>query len=252
MNIRIIPVLCLLDDALVKTTKFSNPQYIGDPQNTVRIFNELEVDELCFLNIRATRKGQEPDYHLLETIATECFMPLSYGGGINSLSVAKKVFRCGIEKVVLSTAAWNNPRLVTECAEQYGSQAVVVAIDVKKNLFGKYSVHTCSGTINTGKHPVEWAEEVAAAGAGEIFLTSINNEGTWTGFDNELIKEVSAAVSIPVIAHGGAGNIQHLADAIQCGASAVAAGNLFLYQKKGLGVLINYPTKEIAEALNAA
>lgn len=241
MNIRIIPTLCLLENALVKTSGFGSPQYIGDPLNTVRIFNELEVDELCFLGIRSTIKGEEPDYTLLQSIATECFMPLSYGGGITSFEVAKKVFGCGIEKIIINSAALQNISLIKQCAHYYGSQAVVVAIDVKRSLFGSASVRSHSGTVNTGKHPVAWAKEVEAAGAGEILLTAISKEGTWTGFDTQLIRAVSTAVSIPVIAHGGAGSVEHIYEAVKSGASAVAAGNLFLYQKKGLGVLVNFP-----------
>jgi len=249
MNVRIIPVLSLLDDALVKTLKFSAAKYIGDPINTIRIFNEQEVDEVCILGIRTTLRNKPPDYKLIEAMATECFMPLSYGGGINSLETAKKIFQCGVEKIILGTYAIQNPSFISQCSLQYGSQAVVVAIDVRKSLFNQYAVMSHSGTVNTRLHPLKWAREAEAAGAGEILLTSINREGTWDGFDTVLVKEVSAGVSVPVIAHGGAGMPQHISEVIKSGASAVAVGSMFLYQRKGLGVLVNFPKQKIEEAI---
>ncbi|MDB5207172.1 MAG: histidine biosynthesis protein [Flavisolibacter sp.] len=249
MNVRIIPALSLLDGTLVKTSKFSAPAYVGDPINTIRIFNELEVDEVCILGIRTTISNNPPDYKLIEAMATECFMPLSYGGGINSLETAKKIFQCGVEKIILGTSAIQNPSFITQCSLHYGTQAVVVAIDVKKSLFNQYAVMSHSGTVNTHLHPLKWAQEAEAAGAGEILLTSINREGSWNGFDTVLVKEVSAGVSIPVIAHGGAGTPQHISEVIISGASAVAAGSMFLYQKKGLGILINFPKQKIEEAI---
>ena len=250
MNIRVIPCLQLLDDGLVKTTRFENPKYIGDPVNTVRIFNELEVDELCFLDIRATVQRREPGFPLLQQIADECFMPLSYGGGIATPEQARKVFRCGFEKIIIGSAAFQNPDLVRQLSELYGSQAVIVAIDVKKNLLGHYMVMSHSATGKTGKKLVEWAQQLAELGAGEILLTSVNNEGTWKGFDVELINTVSRAVPVPVIAHGGAGSAEDFGEVAQSTqAGAVAAGSFFVYQKKGMGVLINFPKEKIEAAL---
>lgn len=252
MNVRIIPCLQLLDNGLVKTTRFTSPKYIGDPLNTVRIFNELEVDELCFLDIRATLQGREPDYYLLQQIADECFMPLSYGGGINSLRAAEKLFRCGFEKIIVNSALFKTPQLIQELATHYGSQAVVVAIDVKKNLFGNYMVMSHSGTLKTGNDPFVWAQQVADLGAGEILFTSINNEGTWNGFDIPLIKKVCDAVPIPVIAHGGGGTVAHINEAIRAtNVNAVALGSMLLYQKKDMGVLINFPKDRINAACHS-
>ena len=251
MEVRIIPCLQLLDNGLVKTTKFQNPKYIGDPVNTVRIFNELEVDEICFLDIRATLQKKQPNYNLLQQIAAECFMPLSYGGGISNMEQAKKIFRCGIEKIIVNSAALKNPQLIQQLAGHYGSQAIIVAIDVKKNLLGNYMVMSDSGTKKWGKDPFEWAQEVAALGAGEILLTSINNEGTWNGFDVTLTKKLSDAVTVPVIAHGGAGSENDISQVIKTTCvSGVAVGSMFVYQKKDMGVLINFPKEKIDAACN--
>jgi cyclase len=252
MDVRIIPCLQLLENGLVKTTRFTSPKYIGDPLNTVRIFNELEVDELCFLDIRATLHGEEPDYDLLQHIADECFMPLSYGGGIRDMEDAGKVFRCGFEKIIINSALFKNPALIQQLSAHYGSQAIIVAIDVKKSVLGNYAVMSHSGTRNTGKEAIAWAQEIAERGAGEILLTSINNEGTWNGFDIQLVKKVSDAVSIPVIAHGGAGSEHHINAVVEStGAGAVAVGSMFLYQKKDMGVLINFPKERIEAACHS-
>ena len=249
MNTRIIPCMQLLNGSLVKTIKFQSPKYIGDPVNTVRIFNELEVDELCFLDIRATLEQREPGYHLLEQIAGECFMPLSYGGGITNMHQAKKILRSGFEKVIIGSAAAQNPDLIKQLSQYFGTQAVIVAMDVKKNLLGTYQVMSHSGTRKTNREPLEWAQEVTEYGAGEILLTSINNEGTWNGLDISLIQKVSKSVSIPVIAHGGVGNEKHIAEAVRnTEAGAIAAGSLFIYQKRGMGVLINFPKEKIEAA----
>jgi cyclase len=247
---RIIPCLQLMDEGLVKTTKFSHPKYIGDPLNTVRIFNELEVDELCFLDIRATLNESEPPYNLLEQIAAECFMPLSYGGGIRSFEQAQKIFRCGIEKIILNSANYYNKDLIRKLSEYYGSQAIIAAIDVKKNFWGHDMVTSHSGTKKQSSDPVQWALAVQQMGAGEILLTAIDREGTWSGFHIELIRKVSTAVSIPVIAHGGAGAEEHIRQvAISTAAGAVAVGSFFLYQKKDKGVLVNFPRQKLEAAL---
>lgn len=245
LKTRIIPVLLIRKNSLVKTVRFKSPSYIGDPINTVRIFNELEVDELVLLDITASDEKREPDYKLLSEIANECFMPLSYGGGIISFDQAKKILEIGYEKIVVNSAAFENPALISDISSHFGNQAVIASVDVKKNLWGSYKVYTQSGKKNTKKNPVEWAIEVEKYGAGEILLTSIDKEGTWSGFDKNLIKNVSDAVSIPVIAHGGAGNIDHIAEVVmQANASAVAIGSMVVYQQKGMGVLVNFPDKQ--------
>jgi cyclase len=245
LKTRIIPCLQLIDESLVKTVKFDKYGYIGDPVNTVRIFNELEVDEIAFVDIRASKENRSPNFEVLRDIANECFMPLSYGGGINSVDMAKKVFSLGFEKMILNTASFRQPQLITELAKIYGSQAVVIAVDVKKSFLGKYEVYSLSGTVNEKKKPVDWVKQVEELGAGEILLTSIDREGTWKGFDTDLIKQVSEATSLPVIAHGGAASVEDIGNAVKQGkASAVALGSMVVYQGKDLGVLVNFPDKE--------
>ena len=248
---RIIPCLQLIDESLVKTVRFQNYQYIGDPINTVRIFNELEVDELCFLDIRATTQNRIPNYKLLSEIAEECFMPLSYGGGITDLEMAKKILSIGFEKILINSVIFKNITLISDISKYSGSQSVIVSMDVKKDLFGRYHPYTNNGQKKIKKHPIQLAKEFEKLGAGEILLTSINNEGTWLGYDFEITKKISDAVSIPVIANGGAGNIRDIKKALNySNASAVALGSMVVFQKKGMGVLVNFPTeKELNEAL---
>lgn len=242
---RVIPALLLQEDGLVKTVNFQKAKYIGDPVNTVRIFNELEVDELVFLDILASPNRREPQWTILSQIANECFMPLAYGGGLRNFSMVKSIFDIGFEKVVLNTITHINPSFVKEIAEHYGNQAVVASIDVRKNFFGKYEVWTNCGKNNTRKNPIEWAIEMEKLGAGEILLTSIDREGTWTGFDIELTKRITDNVNIPVIAHGGCGSLKNISDVVHVGnASAVAIGSMVVYQQKGMGVLINFPDEK--------
>lgn len=246
LRTRIIPALLLRNESLVKTVRFGKFTYVGDPANTVRIFNELEVDELLFLDITASCENRSPNLKVLADIANECFMPLGYGGGIRSLEQAKAVFDIGFEKVAINTQAAVNPTLISEIAAHYGSQAVIASIDVKKGLFGGQTVRTLGGRRNTHRDPVAWAVEVEKMGAGEILLTSIDREGTWDGFDLDLVKRVTEAVSIPVIAHGGAGAVEHIGQAVmQANASAVALGSLVVFQKRGMGVLVNFPDNKL-------
>ena len=248
LKTRIIPCLQLIGESLVKTIQFNRHSYIGDPINTVRIFNELEVDELAFVDIRASRENREPNFKVLRYITDECFMPLSYGGGIYDLEMAKKVFDMGFEKIILNTASFTKPKLISEMATFFGSQAVVVAIDVKKNLWGKYEVYSRAGTVNEKLNPSSWAKEIEQQGAGEILLTSIDREGTWKGFDLDLTRQVSESTTLPVIAHGGAATIEDIGKAIKVGkASAVALGSMVVYQAKNLGVLVNFPDKQQLE-----
>lgn len=242
LKTRIIPVLQLRGASLVKTERFGRFRYIGDPCNTVRIFNELEVDELVFLDITATREGRVPDFELLADIANECFMPMAYGGGITTYAQAKRILDIGFEKIILNSAAWENPDLVRQLVDQFGAQAVVVSMDVKRDLFGRPRVYTASGTRNTGMHPVAYAKHMEALQVGEILLTAIAHEGTWRGFDIPLLSSITAAIQIPVVAHGGAGSLEHVAEAVnKGGASAVALGSMVVFQKQGMGVLVNMP-----------
>ncbi len=249
LQTRVIPCLLLENESLVKTVKFKKPGYIGDPINTVRIFNELEVDELIFLDITATKEGRKPNYKILQEISNECFMPLAYGGGVRTLEDAKKIFTIGFEKIAINSYAMENPKFVTELAEVYGNQAIIGSIDVKKNIWGKSTVVTHAGTKKSKISPIDWVKKLEEIGAGEILITSVDFEGTWGGYDIELTKKITEAVNIPVIAHGGAGSVMDIRKVIKEGnASAVALGSMVVYQSKGMGVLVNFPDRVKLEA----
>ncbi len=243
-RIRIIPVLLLQKGGLVKSVRFKNNKYVGDPINAVKIFNEKEIDEIVVLDIDATREKRPPAMKKIKEIAGEAFIPLAYGGGITTIEEVKELFYVGVEKVVINHAAISNPRLITEAASLVGSQSIVASIDVKKNLFGKYKVFVRNGTENTGHDPVEFAKKMEETGAGELFLCSIDRDGTYEGYDLDLIRKVSEAVNIPVVACGGAGNIDDFAKAVRHGASAVAAGSMFVFQRPHNAVLISYPSQQ--------
>lgn len=252
LKTRVIPCLQLIDQSLVKTIRFKNPAYIGDPINTIRIFNELEVDELCLLDIRATIEKRLPNFNILSEIANECFMPLSYGGGIDHIDTVKKILAIGFEKVVINSNAFLKKQLVVEMSEKFGNQSIIGSIDVKKNIFGKHHVFINCGTKKIDLDPVEWAQELVNLGAGELMVSSMDNDGTWEGYDIDIIKKISTSVSVPVIANGGAGNVQHISNAINLGlADAVALGSMVVYQKKGMGVLVNFPDKsDLTKVIN--
>lgn len=252
LRTRVIPCLQLLNENLVKTVKFKKPKYIGDFANTARIFNELEVDELCLLAIRATVNKTPPNFTILQQVANECFMPLSYGGGVADFDTAKKILTMGYEKIIVNSACFKKSDLITKISEHFGAQSVVVGIDVKKDLFGKQKVYSHSAQKKQNYVPLEWAQLVQEKGAGEILLTSIDQEGTWGGFDIALVEKVANALDIPVIAHGGAGSVQDIAKVVNHGgASAAAIGSMVVYQQKGMGVLVNFPDKDnIQDLLN--
>jgi imidazole glycerol-phosphate synthase subunit HisF len=244
LQTRIIPCLQLIDESLVKAIQFGKYGYIGDPCNTVRIFNELEVDELCFLDIRASRENRVPNFKILQEISDECFMPLSYGGGITTFEQAKKIFNIGFEKVILNTQAFRNPELVSQISTHFGVQAVVVSIDFKKQG-NEYNAFINDGKEKIKEDVLSYIKRMENAGAGEILLTSIDREGTWYGFDVDFTKYITSNTKLPVIAHGGCGSISDIENIVQQGgASAVAIGSMLVYQKKGMGVLVNFPDKE--------
>lgn len=240
-RVRVIPTLLLKDGGLVKGAKFKDHKYVGDPINAVKIFNDKEVDELILLDLSARASGQGPNLAAITEIAGEAFMPLGYGGGITRLEEVKKLIAAGVEKVILNTSAFENPQLIREVADYAGSQSVVVSIDVKKNIWGKNKVFVQNGSRNTQQDPVTYARQAAAAGAGELMLMNIDREGSFSGYERTLLQEVCAAVDIPVIAAGGAGSLGDFAQAIQAGASAVAAGSFFVFQRPHNAVLISYP-----------
>ena len=245
LKTRVMPCLLLRNGALVKTVKFEKFNYIGDPINAVRIYNDKEVDELVFLDISATPERRKPDFKLISAIASECFMPLSYGGGVSAVSDLRELFRIGVEKVVINSYAAEKPEFIREAAGLFGSQSIIISIDVRKNIFGKYNVYTQGGKKKLDSiNPVDYAVKMQDCGAGEIFLTEIDRDGTWEGYDITLLKQVTEAVSIPVIACGGAGKIDDFIKAVILGGvSACAAGSMFVFQEKDLGVLIKFPTK---------
>jgi len=249
LGTRVIPCLLLKNLGLVKTVKFRDPKYLGDPINIVKIFNDKEVDELIFLDITATVANKNPPFDLLAKITTECFMPLGYGGGIRRIEDIKTILKLGVEKICINTYAVQEPHFVRAAAEFAGSQAIVVSIDVKKNHTSQYEVYTHCGQEATGLHPVEHAVEMEKQGAGELLLNSIDRDGTMQGYDLELIKQVSQAVGIPVVACGGAATVQHLAEGIRAGASAAAAGSMFVFQGPHRAVLISYPTRQELRAV---
>lgn len=242
---RLIPCLTMINRGLVKTIKFSNPRYIGDPINTVKIFNGKSVDELCILDIRATNDKKPPDFEYLKDIASEAFMPLSYGGGITSLSDIEKLFYIGYEKVIINTSLITNPSLIKEAVSFAGSQSIVVSIDVKNDLFGRSFCYINGGSTKIKESPIDLARLAQDLGAGEILLTSMSQDGTMLGYDIDLVKKVSEAVNIPVIASGGAKDVHDFKKALDIGgAHAVAASSLFVYYGKQKAVLITTPTEE--------
>ena len=247
---RLMPCLLMSNGALVKTVKFKNPTYVGDPVHAVRIFNQKEVDELILLDIEATTHHRGIDYETLEKVVSECFMPICYGGGVNTLEDIRRLFNLGIEKVSLGNAAFENPDLIRQAAAEFGNQAIVVSIDVKKSLLGGYSVRTKQGAKDTKMTPIAAAKYVEELGAGEILLYSIDRDGTWSGFDLKLVQDVVNAVRLPVVASGGAGSLDDIKCAVEhAGASAVAIGSMAVFQGKDLGVLIKFPSRKDQDAI---
>jgi cyclase len=243
-RIRVIPTLLIRNGGLVKTVKFENPKYVGDPINAVRIFNEKEVDEIAVIDIACTRLKKSPDFDLISQICGEAFMPLAYGGGISTLDQIVQILYQGAEKVVLQTAAFDNPELIGQAAGRFGSQSIVVSIDAKKGLLGGFKVYRDNGTKATSYHPAEWAKRLEDMGAGEIIVNSITHDGTYKGYELPLVEMVAKAVKIPVVAQGGAATTADFLGAIKVGASAAAAGSMFVFQRPHQAVLVTYPTQD--------
>lgn len=247
---RIIPCLLLRNNGLVKTVKFKDSTYIGDPINAVKIFNEKEVDEIFFLDIDATKLGKEPPYGLIQNIASECFMPFAYGGGIKALDQIERIIKSGAEKVIINTAAYLQKNFLSEAVHHFGSSTIAVSIDVKKEFLRGDIVYIKGGSQSTGSSPLEYAKRIEEEGAGEIMINSIDRDGMMGGYDIDLIKNISDAVRIPVIACGGAGSLNDFSLAVnKGGASAVAAGSFFVFHGKRRAVLITYPSYSEISAL---
>jgi len=236
----------LKNNGLVKTIKFNKPKYIGDPINAVKIFNEKEADEIIVVDIDATRNKNGPNFRLIEDIVSEAFMPVCYGGGVKNIKEMGNLYYCGVEKVSLSTSAVKKPEIVREASKIFGSQSVVVTIDIQYKFLRKsYQVVIHNGTKKTGIDPVEFAKKMEDFGPGEIVINNVNKDGMMSGYDIEYIKEISNSVKVPIIASGGAGNVADLRDVIvNGGASAVSAGSLFVFHGRHNAVLINYPTQD--------
>lgn len=248
---RLIPCLLVHNGGLVKTLNFANPKYVGDPINAVRIYNEKEVDELVVLDIDATVKGAEPDYQLISHLASECRMPLCYGGGIRTVAQIEKIISLGVEKVAVSSAAVGNPALISDAASRVGSQSVVVVIDVKKTgLLRRYEVVTHNASRRTGLNPIDFASQMAEFGAGEIVINSVDRDGEMKGYDLDLIQNVRQAVRLPLTVLGGAGSLDDFKELIsRYGIIGAAAGSLFIFKGRYRAVLINYPNRAEKEAL---
>ncbi len=250
LKTRVIPVLLLRDSGLVKGKQFKNHKYVGDPINAVKIFNEKEVDELIFLDISATSNKREPNFDLISDIASEAFMPFGYGGGITSVKQIEKLFSIGTEKVIINSAAFHNPQLISEASQVAGSQSIVVSMDIKKTLLGGYEVFVENGRTRTKQSPVEYAKKMQDLGAGELIVCSIEREGGAKGYDVKSLDLISNAVDIPVVALGGAGKMQDFSEVInQTHVSAVAAGDMFVFHGKHKAVLITYPDYSEIEKL---
>lgn len=242
-RIRVIPVLLIHNGGLVKSVQFKNYRYVGDPINAVKIFNEKEVDEIIVLDISATTERRRPNIEMIKEIAGEAFMPLAYGGGIRHIDEIKNLIAAGVEKIVLNAAAVELPELIQTAANYIGSQSVVISMDVKKNIWGKYRIVTHNGKRTTNWDPVSFAKQMEQFGAGELFINAVDKDGTYKGYDLELVKAISHAVQIPVIICGGASKLEDFREAIEHGASAVAAGSMFVFQRPHQAVLISYPSQ---------
>ena len=241
---RIIPVLLLRGNALVKSKGFKDFRYIGDPINAVKVFNDLKADELVFLDIEATKEKRTISTELVSQVGEEANMPFAVGGGIKNLEEIQNIIAKGAEKVIINTCAVENPKFIREASDNFGSSTIVVCIDVKKKFFSGEVVWSNSGSKSSKYSPKDFAKIIEENGAGEIIIQSIDKDGTMSGYDLDLVKEISTAVAIPVVALGGAGNLEHMIEAYKKGfASALAAGSLFVFQGPNKGVLINYVEK---------
>ena len=240
-RLRVIPVLLLQEGELVKSVKFKDHQYVGDPINAVRIFNEKEVDEIIILDISATKAKREPNLHQIAGTRRRSIHAIRLRRRVTSLEQASEIFYQGAEKVILNASALRKPDLITQIARRFGSQSVVVSIDVAKPLLGRPKVYGDRGTQKTKWDPVAFAKHVEECGAGEVMLTSIDRDGTFKGYDTQLISTVANALSIPLIACGGASSLKDFQQAASGGAAAVSAGGFFVFQMPHRAVLISYP-----------
>ena len=247
---RVIPTLLIKEGSLVKTKQFKNPRYIGDPVNAIRIFNEKEVDELVVLDIYASKRGFSPDFELVSEFASECFMPITYGGGIKNLDDATRLFEIGIEKICLQTMCFENLNLVKDMVQKFGSQSVVASVDAKKTILGKYKLFRSSKMTVVEDLSIEkHLQNLLAAEVGEIIFNCVHKDGTLSGPDLNILNKISDKVTIPLVAIGGVSSLKDIKDTIDAGADAVAAGAFFVYHGKRNAVLITYPEYKELEDL---
>ncbi|HXB39763.1 MAG TPA: AglZ/HisF2 family acetamidino modification protein [Bacteroidia bacterium] len=248
-RVRIIPVLTIDGQSLVKTVKFKKPNYLGDPINAIKIFNDKEVDEIAVLDITASIKKRGPDFKLIEEMASECFMPMAYGGGITKMEEIKILFSLGVEKIILNSILSENENLISQASAQYGSQSILVSFDVKRNLLGRYKASFFNAQKNTKTELVELAKKYESLGAGELILHNVDKDGTFGGLDYNLVKQLSSNLKIPLIACGGINSLEDMLQGIKSGASAIAAGSFFVYRNNDTkSILISYPSqKDLAE-----
>lgn len=249
LNKRLIPVILIKDRLVYKTVGFKKPRYIGDPINIIHLFNEKEVDEIAILDIDASNEGRTPDFEFISKLAQECFMPMSYGGGISSVDQMSTLFKLGIEKVILNTNAFKNIELVRAGADNFGSSSIVASVDIKRSLLKKERVYV-GGKAVTSISPLDLVKKYESNGAGEILLNYVDRDGMMNGFEVNSIKKIASALNIPTIACGGAGHLEHVLDLIKnTEVSAVAAGSIFIYHGPHKAVLVNYPAPKIIERL---
>ncbi len=250
LRYRIIPTLLLHDKGLYKTVKYSikKGKYIGDPINAIKIFNNKGVDELIFLDIDASKEKRGPDFNMIKNIASECFMPVGYGGGITTMEQIKQIFQIGIEKVILNSVLLEDLSLLKSASKSFGAQSIVAAVDIKKNLFGKYKIYNSAKQKNSDLDIKKYLQSLEDNGAGEIYVSSVDKDGTFEGYDIELIKDITKDIKVPVIINGGAKDISDFSRAIkECGVSAVSAGSMFVFNGPHKAVLITYPEYEKLE-----
>ena len=249
---RVIPCLLVKGSGLVKTRKFKDAKYVGDPNNAISIFNEKCADELIVLDIEATRRGQGPNLSMIEQFTGECYMPVCYGGGITSVDQAARILELGVEKVSIQSAALSDYSLITGIASRFGSQAVVVSVDVKRSRLGGNRLYTAAHERSEKMSWADWMTGAVEAGAGEVLLTSVDREGTLEGMNIELITEAAGLVPVPLIAHGGVNSSTDIGNALAAGASAVAAGAYFVFHGPHRAVLITYLDESEFDSLAAA
>jgi cyclase len=249
LQTRIIPILLLHKGGLYKTKKFKKPVYIGDPINTIKIFNDKEVDELIILDIDASRNNQEPDYKIIKDIASECFMPICYGGGISSINQIKNIFSIGVEKISINSMLFQNTTLIEEAIKLFGSQSIVASIDINKTLFGKYSIYNHIKRKNIEKNYLVFIQKIEKKGVGEILINCVYNDGIQKGYDIELFKHISKNTNIPIVACGGAGTLTDCQSLIQNAQVSAVVGSMFVFHGKHQAVLVTYPDRKKIEKL---